>query len=92
MSMPESMKGLPLTRYSHFQNLKISISLYTNLFDDDYLHEHPLACLVVEYLHFSFNDEILNDRREQEYFQALINQIPIHNNSPSRVHNFKSHL
>jgi hypothetical protein len=62
------------------------------MFDDDYLHEHPPAYHAVESLHFSFNDEILNDKGKQEYFQALIDQRPIHNNSPSRVHNVENPL
>jgi hypothetical protein len=82
----------PTEEIQSFSEYEDLYSLYTNMFDDDHLHEHPQAYHAVESLHFSFNDKILNDKGEKEYFQALIDQRPIHNNSPSRVHNFENPL
>ena len=41
-------------------------------------------------IHYSFNDTILNDKREHQYFQTLIDQRLIQNYHPSRIHNVES--
>jgi hypothetical protein len=41
----------------------------------------------MQYLHYSFNDETLNDKSEQENFPTLIDQRFILNENPSKLHN-----
>jgi len=69
--------------------MQISFSLYTYMFDNDLSREHSQTYHSIEYSHFSHN-ETLNNKQEQEYFLALIDQRIILNDSPSRMHNVES--
>jgi hypothetical protein len=72
--------------FSKFEDIH---SLYTNLFDDNHLHEYPLVYHPIQYLQYYYN-ATLNDQPKQKYFLALIDQILILNEIPSNMHNVES--